>query len=196
MFHCREERMQGPEVAAEPRLVFEHTVEGLFRVALNGKLSPPATRALGQTGIELTRPLLPAYPVETWRRALEITVADVYAQLPPDEAWRRLGHEVIEGLVHTRLGRSLSNAAQLLGPLRFLRRLNTTLRSADNYVRAELKELAPTACEVWINEVMGQPAYYQGLLEASVALAGGCKAHIQLLSREGGGARFQVRWEG
>ena len=188
--------MQVHETVLEPRLVFEHTVEGLFRVALNGKLSPPATRALGQTGIELTRPLLPAYPVETWRRALEITVADVYAQLPPDEAWRRLGHEVLDGLVHTRLGRSLSNAAQLLGPLRFLRRLNTTLRSADNYVRAELKEQAPTTCEVWINEVMDQPAYYQGLLEASVALAGGRKAHSRLLAREGRGARFQVRWEG
>ncbi|MBM7112337.1 DUF2378 family protein [Archangium primigenium] len=175
--------------------VFEHTVEGLFRVALNGRLSPPATRALERTGIELTRPLLPVYPVETWWRALEITVADVYPRLPADEAWRRLGHEVLEGLLYTCMGRSLRSAAGQLGPLGFLRRFNTTLRSADNYVHARLEEEAPTRCAVWINEVMGQPAYYQGLLEASIALAGGRAARAGLLAQEGPAARFHVQWD-
>jgi len=190
--------MHGLERTRAPtarQLVFEHTVEGLFRVALNGQLSPRATRALEDTGIELTRPLLPAYPVETWRRALEITVADVYARLSPEEAWRRLGHEVLDGLVDTHMGRSLRGAAQQLGPLGFLRRFNTTLRSADNYVQARLEERSPTLCEVWINDVMGQPAYYQGMLEASLALAGGRGARARVLGREAGGARFQVEWD-
>ncbi|HEX8536139.1 MAG TPA: TIGR02265 family protein, partial [Cystobacter sp.] len=78
---------------------------------------------------------------------------------------------------------------------RFLRRLNPTLRNADNYVESRVEELGPTSCEVWFNEVMEQPAYHQGLLEALVALAGGRDARTRLLACEGPGARFLVEWE-
>jgi uncharacterized protein (TIGR02265 family) len=177
------------------RWVFEHTVQGLFHVALRGRLSPSAREALCRAGLDLNRPLLPAYSYETWRRALEISALDLYPLLPREEAWRRLGHSVVEGMVETLLGKAMAGVAHLLGPLRSLRRFNGTLRSADNYVESRLEELSPTACRVWINEVMEQPAYYQGILEASVALAGGQRPRARLLSREGAGAWLHVEWD-
>ena len=177
------------------RWVFEHTVEGLFRVSLRDRLSPHAGEALRRAGLDLSRPLLPAYSYETWRRSLEIAVADLHPVQPTDEGWRRMGRDVVNGMVHTLLGKAMVGVARLLGPLRSLRRLNNTLRSADNYVESRLNELSPTACEVWINEVMDQPAYYQGILEASIALAGGRAPRSRVLGRDGAGAWLHVEWE-
>ncbi|OJT25594.1 hypothetical protein BO221_06895 [Archangium sp. Cb G35] len=181
--------------AARRRLVFEHTVDGLFRFSLRSRLSSQAWNGLKAVGIDLSKPLLPAYTYDTWKRALELTVVDLYPLLPREEGWRRLGQEVVNGMVHTVMGRAMVGVARLLGPLRSLRRLNNTLRSADNYVESRLTELSPTSCEVWINEVMGQPAYYQGILEACLALAGGQRARVRVLAREGTGARLHVEWE-
>lgn len=185
----------GRPKAAQRRLVFEHTVEGLYRFSLRSRLSSQAWNGLRAVGIDLARPLLPAYSHETWKRALELTVVDLYPLVSREEGWRRLGQEVVNGMVHTVLGRAMVGVARLLGPLRSLRRLNNTLRSADNYVESRLTELSPTSCEVWINEVMGQPTYYQGILEACIALAGGKRARAHVVAREGAGARLHVEWE-
>jgi uncharacterized protein (TIGR02265 family) len=190
---------RGLEVArsatAQRRLVFEHTVEGLFRYALRARLSAPAWQALREAGVDLSKPLLPAYPYETWRRCLEIAVADLYPALPPAEAWRNLGREMVNGMVHTLMGRAMVGVARLLGPLRSLRRLNNTLRSADNYVESRLTELSPTSCEVWLNEVMDQPGYYQGVLEASLVLAGARAVKTRVVARDGRAALLHVEWE-
>jgi uncharacterized protein (TIGR02265 family) len=185
----------GRSAATQRRLVFEHTFEGLFRFALRERLSAQAWEALRQAGVDLSRPLLPAYSYEMWRRSLELAVADVYPRLPAPEAWRHLGRDVANGMVHTLMGRAMVGVARLLGPLRSLRRLNNTLRSADNYVEARVTELSPTACEVWFNEVMDQPSYYQGVLEASLTMAGARGIQTRVLRREGAGAVLHVEWE-
>jgi uncharacterized protein (TIGR02265 family) len=181
--------------APQRRLVFEHTVEGLFRVSLRHRLSALAWPALREAGLDLSRPLAPAYPYETWKRALEIAVADLYPFLSREEAWRRMGRDVVDGMMRTVMGRAMVGVARLLGPLRSLRRLNSTLRSADNYVESRLTELSSTSCDVWINEVMDQPSYYQGVLEACITLAGGRDVRTRVLSRDGRGAFLHVQWQ-
>jgi uncharacterized protein (TIGR02265 family) len=185
----------GRSAATQRRLVFEHTFEGLFRFALRERLSGQAWEALREAGVDLSRPLLPAYSHETWRRSLELAAADIYPRLPRSEAWRHLGRDVANGMVHTLMGRAMVGVARLLGPLRSLRRFNNTLRSADNYVESRVTELSPTACEVWFNEVMEQPSYYQGVLEASLALAGARNVRTRVLGREGPGAVLHVEWD-
>lgn len=190
------EQEMGEQGSRAPRRwVFGHTVEGLFLVALRGRLSEAAREALCRGGLDLSRPLQPTYSYETWRRSLEISALDLYPLLPREEAWYRLGRSVVEGMVQTLLGRTMAGVARLLGPLRSLRRFNNTLRSAGNYVESRLEELSSTACRVWINEVMGQPAYYQGVLEAGVAVAGGQRPRTRVLSREGSGAWLHVEWD-
>ncbi|WP_257461715.1 DUF2378 family protein [Archangium lipolyticum] len=182
-------------LAPQRRLVFEHTIEGLFRISLRHRLSALAWQSLREAGLDLSRPLAPAYPYETWKRALEISVADLYPFLPREEAWRRMGRDVVDGMMRTVMGRAMVGVSRLLGPLRSLRRLNSTLRSADNYAESRLFELSPNCCEVWINEVMEQPSYYQGVLEACVTLAGGRDVSTRVLSRDGHGAFLHVEWK-
>lgn len=177
------------------RLVFEQTIEGLFLVALRHRLSSTAHAALREAGLDLSNKLLPAYPFETWRRGLEIAVADVYPELPRAESYRRLGRDLVEGMTRTGLGRAAASVGRLLGPTRALRRINATFASADNIVQARHRELSPTRFELSLNEVMGQPTFHQGVLEACLPLAGARGLRVEVLSVEGTGATYAVEWE-
>jgi uncharacterized protein (TIGR02265 family) len=181
--------------ALQRRVVFDHTVEGLFLISLKGRLSDTAAARLRAEGMDLSKKLLPAYSFETWKRCLEIAVMDLYKGLPRPEGYRRLGHDVVQGMCKTVIGRAMVSVARLLGPLRALRRLDHNLHSADNYVQARLTELSSNWCEVWINEVMEQPAYYQGILEACLEMAGARAIRVELIGREDSGASFLVQWE-
>ncbi len=191
------EGMQGAAetLVARPRWVFEHTVEGLFRMALGTRLSAAAQQALREAGLDLSRRLLPAYSQDTWKRCLAIAAKDLYPHLSPAEAWRRLGTELMGGLAQTVMGRPMSSVARMLGPLRWLRRLQHTLRGLDNVVEVRLTELSPTACELHFNEVMEQPGFYQGVLEACLAQAGARQVRARVIRREGAGATLHVEWE-
>jgi uncharacterized protein (TIGR02265 family) len=188
------ERIAGTAVA-RPRWVFEHTVEGLFRMALGTRLSLAAQQALREAGLDLSQRLLPAYSHDTWKRCLAIAAEDLYPRVPRPEGWRRLGSELILGLSQTAMGRAMSSVARMLGPLRWLRRLQHTLRGLDNVVEVRLTELGPTACELHFNDVMEQPAFYQGLLEACLTQAGARQVHTRVVQREGAGATLHVEWE-
>ncbi len=176
-------------------VVFDHTVEGLFLIALKGRLSSMAAARLRAEGMDLSKKLLPAYGFETWRKCLEIAVTDLYGKLPRAEGYRRLGHDVVKGMCKTVIGRAMLGVARLLGPLRALRRLDHNLHSADNYVQARLTELSSNWCEVELNEVMEQPGYYQGILEACLEMAGAKEIRVELIARAGRGASFLVQWK-
>ena len=176
-------------------VVFDHTVEGLFLIALQGRLSAVAAARLRAEGLDLSKKLQPAYSFETWRKCLEVAVTDLYGRVPKAEGYRRLGHDVVKGMGKTVIGKAMVGVARLLGPLRALRRLDHNLHSADNYVQARLTELSSNWCEVAINEVMEQPGYYQGILEACLEMAGAKCIRVELLAREGRGASFLVQWQ-
>jgi uncharacterized protein (TIGR02265 family) len=192
-----EPRLTGskPAPAMQRWVVFDHTVEGLFLIALQGRLSTMAMARLRAEGIDLSKKLQPAYSFEIWKRCLEVAVTDLYGRLPRAEGYRRLGHEMVQGMGKTVMGRAMVGVARLLGPLRALRRLDHNLHSADNYVQARLTELASNWCEVWINEVMDQPGYYQGILEACLEMAGAHGIRVEMIAREGSGASFLVQWK-
>ncbi|XXF79827.1 DUF2378 family protein [Myxococcaceae bacterium GXIMD 01537] len=177
------------------RMVFEHTVEGLFHEGLRRRLSSSARATLREAGLDLGNKLRPAYPFETWRRCLDIAVEDLYRSQGRPEGYRLLGHEFIAGLAQTPLGRATVRVARLLGPLRSLRRLNPTLGGADPFLESRLTELDSTRCELWLNEVMDQPTYALGILEAWLPLAGAQLVRVAVRSREALGATYLLEWK-
>ncbi|NMO22800.1 DUF2378 family protein [Pyxidicoccus fallax] len=191
-------RALGEQVRAEPvpqrRLIFEHTVSWLLQPAVRLRLSPTAYAALKEVGLDVTERLRPAYSFDTWRRSLAIIAADLYPTTPLDESYRLLGRALVRGVELTTMGRAMVSMARLLGPLRSLRRMNETFRSADNYVESRFTQCGPTHCELWINEVMDRPGYYQGVLEAGLELVGARDARVEVLSRDGDGATYSVSW--
>ena len=178
----------------DERVVFGNTFHGLFQIALHGRLSSTARSALGRMGLHVDRQPLPFYPASVWRPSLDIIVRDLFPDLHLEEAYRRLGQKMVTDVSETVLGRGTLAFGRALGPRRLLMRMNHNFRNADNYVQMQLKELAPTAYEVHINETLGIPSYYQGLLEAALEASGAREPQVHHVRTVGSGCTYHVEW--
>ena len=178
----------------DERVVFGNTFHGLFQIALHGRISTAARSALGRMGLHLDRQPLPFYPASVWRPSLDIIVRDLFPDLHLEEAYRRLGQKMVTEVSETVLGRGMLALGRALGPRRLLMRMNHNFRNADNYVQLQLKELAPTAYEVHINETLGVPSYYQGILEAALGSTGAREPHVQRVRTDDTHCTYRVEW--
>ncbi len=177
----------------DERGVFGNAFHGLFQLA-HGRLSLGARSALGRMGLQLDCQPQSFYPLSVWRPSLDIVVRELYPNLQRDEALRRLGQQMVLGVSETVLGRGMLALGRALGPRRLLMRMNHNFRNADNYVQMQLTELSPTAYEVWINETLGMPSYYQGILEAALGATGVREPRVRSVRVEGGSATYHVEW--
>ncbi len=179
---------------AQERVVFGNTIHGLFQIALHGRLSNGARGALRHMGLDIERQPQASYPAAIWRPSLDIVVKDLFPELQLDEAYRRLGQKMVTDVCESMLGRGMLALGRALGPRRLLLRLNHGFRNADNYVQARLTELTPCAWEVCINETLGMPTYYQGILEAALCGCGARDPHVQRMRVEGPSCTYRVEW--
>jgi uncharacterized protein (TIGR02265 family) len=180
---------------ADKRVVFGNTAHGLFQVALKGKLSPGALEQLRAAGLDVDREVAVAYPFAQWKRLLEIAALDFSPSVGRDEAYRRLGEQLVLGLVETVPGRAMMAMGRLMGPAKTLARMNRNFRNSDNFVQGRLTELGPGHFEFWLNETLGQPTFYQGILLASVAVAGAREPRVDIVSVEEPACTYHIHWK-
>jgi uncharacterized protein (TIGR02265 family) len=159
-------------VPLEQRLVYVQVVEGLLQHGLQGKVSPRLKQRLRQVGVDLDRPLLPAYPVPLWTHCLSVIVEETYPGVPREEAFRRLAETHVQGYGRTVIGRAVYGVMRLLGPRRLVQRLPQTLHATDNYTEAELVERGPTTYEMKMNSALDQPGYVESLFESMLRVGG------------------------
>ncbi len=183
-----------PVVRPEERVVFASVVEGLVRHGLQGHVSLRLRERLRQEGVDIDRPLLPAYPVPTWSRCLNIIAEESFPGLPPEEAFRRLATRHVEGYGHTLFGRAVYRVMRLLGPRRMVQRLPQTLRGTDNYTDAELVEVGPAAFEMRMNSVLYAPGYVEALFEAMLRVAGAQSPQVVTTRVEEGHTTYRLTW--
>lgn len=159
-------------VPVEQRLVYVQVVEGLLQHGLHGRVTPRLKQRLRQVGIDLDRPLLPAYPVPLWTHCLSVIIEETYPGLPREEAFRRLAETHVQGYGRTVIGRAVYGVMRLLGPRRLVQRLPQTLRATDNYTEVELLERGPTTYEMKMNSVLETPGYVEALFESLLRVGG------------------------
>jgi uncharacterized protein (TIGR02265 family) len=177
----------------DERVVFGNTFHGLFQIARR-RLSPGARSALGRMGLHLDAQPLPFYPASVLRPSLDIVVRDLFPELHLEEAYRQLGQKMVTEVSETVLGRGMLALGRALGPRRLLMRMNHNFRNADNYVQLHLTELGPTAYEVLINETLGMPSYYQGIIEAALGASGAREPHVLRMRMDGSSCTYRVEW--
>jgi len=183
-----------PEVRLEERLVFAPVVEGLIRHGLQGHVSPRLRERLRLVGLDLDRPLLPAYPVPMWANCLRIIAEETFPEVPLEEGFRRLATRHVEGYGHTLFGRAVYRVMRLLGPRRMVQRLPQTLRGTDNYTEAEVVEVGPRAFEMRMNSVVPAPGYVEALFEAMLRVAGAEAPHVEKTRVEAAHTTYRLAW--
>lgn len=176
-----------------PHVVFAPTFEGLFHKGLLGRVTPRLGQRLLAAGIDL-RKLAPAYPEESWAKAVRIAAEEVYPQLPFDEAAWRLGEDSIRGFSSTMIGQATIALLKVVGPKRALTRIERSFGSGNNYLETKVTERGPADVEIWFSDVHQQPGLYGGILRGVAALLGAKSMSVDLVSSEGAGATFRLRW--
>lgn len=184
----------GRVLAPQEQVVFAHTVEGLFLRALGGQVPPALREQVRELGIDLTRKLLPAYPVLTWNQVLEATLAALYPGEPVPQAARKLGERMMDGYRNTLVGQALLALARIIGPRRALLRSRQNWRSGNNYSEVQVEELAPTDFRLTFNERSVSRWVSQGLLAAGLTFAGAQALSVELESYAESEVVYRITW--
>jgi uncharacterized protein (TIGR02265 family) len=173
----------------EERLVFQIAVKSLFDSL--AKTAQPAVAAQWKAlGIDIDR-LLPAYPLETWWKAIEVAAAQGTGE--PVARLRSLGLRLVERYADSLMGRATLPLVRVLGPKRSLLRSQTTFRSGNNYLEVESEVLEPCCVRLTVNENSINSQLIAGSFEGLVRYAGAKDPEVTL-RLEPNRTVYEVRW--
>lgn len=175
------------------KLIFAQTFEGLFR-SVQTRLTPALQQGLKQRGVDLTRPLLPAYSHEVFTEVMLYLAAQLHPLIEEDEAVTLLGRGFMEGFGETMIGRAMLAAMRLIGPRRTLERVSRQFRAGNNFTETKLTPVNERTFELWINEVR-LPGWYIGIVSRGLELAGGAQVKVEIIGREGRSGTFRITWQ-
>ncbi|MBX5480578.1 MAG: DUF2378 family protein [Myxococcaceae bacterium] len=177
------------------QLEFARSIEGTFLKGLGPDLTPEVKDKLRAAGLDLDRTLLPAYPAEEFHRWVRLAAAEVFPDVPEEEACRHIGFRTIAGLEDTVIGRALAAGLKLMGPKRSLQRLDRIFRNNNNYQQATLTELGERSVRVGLSNVFELPSFYQGVFEAAMKVTGAKQPRVTVVDATPPGVVFQVEWD-
>ncbi|MCI0573150.1 MAG: DUF2378 family protein [Myxococcaceae bacterium] len=178
----------------ETELVFQQTVEGLFHVGLRGRVTPELEARLRNAGLDLSRPLAPAYPRSAWNHFIRLTAETLWPDSPPELAYHALGRQLLTGYAETLVGKALATIQRLVGPKRTLERMTHNFRSGANYNLTRVTHVGPGEALFWMNEPHLHPSYVAGILDAALCLAGAEHVDIRVLARDTEGCTYRIHW--
>lgn len=181
--------MQSPD----DHLVFSHTIDVLFRKTLVAHLTPDVEARLREVGINLSRPLEPAYPMRVFDDAMEVMAVHGMAHLEKGEALRKIGELQVDSFTQTFLGKATFQFLKLLSRERFLKRMTQSWRQANNFVEATVTARPDGSLLVRINDVGRFPEVIQGVQLAAFKAAGHA-VEIEIGARDGLACEYQLRF--
>jgi len=179
-------------IEPKEKLVFDFTMESLLRT-FPPPHTPAQTAALTAMGLEPGKPLLPAYPMESFLKLNQYIASQRWPKLPPEEAHRALGRAFVGGYGESFMGKALVSLAKVVGPHRLLERMNRNFRSANNYTETKLERLAPSTYELWFNYVV-LPGFYQGVVETGLELSGAKSPSVTLARLQSRAPTYRIHW--
>ncbi len=181
---------------SDEQLVFGPTLEGLFVRGLKGKLGPELIAQLRARGLDVMKPMMPAYPRKVVNECVELTAKTLFPDVPVSEAFYRVGKHVTPGLRDTALGAATMTMVKLVGPKRTLGRLARTFRSTNNYMKVTLRELAATTFELDLEPSNEYPTYMQAVMEDMLTVAGAKELSVEVLVHDKKSERctYRIAW--
>lgn len=178
----------------ETEVVYESTVDVLFRRALKSRMTERCRARLKEAGIDLDAPLKSTYPRLTFIRGLIIATEDLFPGMLRDKAMFELGGLVFSHFSETLVGRTALTLMKILGPRRTLGRMTQSYQSSNNFMEARVTERAPTHVELWLSQCSGVPTYYLGGIYRAFTLIGVQGLDVGVKAIEGNACVLAISW--
>jgi uncharacterized protein (TIGR02265 family) len=180
---------------SEQQLVFNHTVQGLFSRSFPDGVPPELKAQLRAVGVDLDKPLLPAYPTSVWARCIALGAQAAFPEDRREVAWRKLGERMIDGYQDFMIGRAMFSLLQVLGPRRTLQRAQKNFRTGNNYSEVRVSDVSPTELELWFNETDDVLRHFTvGLVLAGMRAGGAHEPQVRLHDVDAKGFTLRASW--
>lgn len=175
--------------------IFDHFLDALLNHGLASRMTKRARERLAGAGLDLSQPLLPAYPRSQWTTFNTILVEELFPGSTRDQALEQIGRATVEGYRHTTLGQAILARVKRGDPLRALQRLPNVLRGLRTRSESRITSLGERECEVWIGD-SATPTFMMGVLEGLLAYAGVVEPRVELVHQEGRDITLRATWTG
>ena len=174
-------------------LVFSSTFDALAR-ALGSRLTVESKARFKALGVNYDAPeLLPAYPFETWVKAMDLGAELVMPNASQEARHEAMGRRMVDSYGETLVGKALLTAMRVIGPRRTLERMARNLRTANNYTETKVTVAPDGAYHLWCSKV-ASTSFYRGMLQRGVEVAGGKSVTVTPLAHDETGATFSISW--
>ena len=120
---------------------FGSAFESLYLQALGDRSTPGLQKDMRALGLDLSKPLLPAYPFEVWYGALLLTATTLNPTVSREEAVERMGRLFLAGFQRTLLGGAVLQLARVIGVERSLVRMDRNARTSSNVFVSSVEKL-------------------------------------------------------
>jgi uncharacterized protein (TIGR02265 family) len=164
-------------------VAFDQLMEGLLIHAMKDRLDLAARERLLALGVDISRPLLSAYPLVTLLGTLKLCAELRYPELPREDARYQLGLRTLEGFGSTPMGKALFGMARMWGARRMLGHMTRVLQTGINFARARSRDLPNGDVDVTV-EVLSEfrdsithrpgvdPYFVRGIIAQLVEICG------------------------
>jgi uncharacterized protein (TIGR02265 family) len=122
-------------------VIFSQMFEALVMHAMRGKLGPDVMRSIEAAGVDLSQPLLVAYPLTVWYDTVWACAQVLYPAMSRTDAMYTTGRKVADGYSHTTMGKALFSGLRKLGWQRALGQMARSLRTGGNFLASHSNEL-------------------------------------------------------
>ena len=154
------------------RVWFPDAVESLWVKGLGDKLTPDLKRQLKELGLDLGPPLLPGYPAEVIGRATNFIAPKLFPELSLEAGIYRMGEIAVDQFAYSLLGRALFPMLRVFGARRAVQRMQSNLRTSNNFVIVEVTEVAPERFRLVIRHTDGMPTFWKALADRGLHHSG------------------------
>jgi len=152
--------------SGDARVVYEHSIEGMYLKGHPQALTPQVKAALKAVGIDLDAKLKSVYPAELVNEASRVFRRLAYAHEPDDmKAYKAMGVATVDGYFNTTLGKAATAVLRLVGFKRLIDRLPQAMSGGSNYTFVNVTWKGPTEAHVLVSDVEPHPGINLGVLE-------------------------------
>ncbi len=177
----------------KPKLVYQELVESTFLRALEGRLDAATCERLREAGLDLEKPLQPAYTLETWNRCMAIAAEALFERVD-GSAYFELGRLFAGSYNRGFMGKAMFRFAGQVGIKRALNRPRTFERMS-NFTQARIRDLGPNGLEVDLSGGESPAEFTQGSLQSSLEAMGARAVAVLIVDRRREGTTFHLTWD-
>ncbi|MDP3235759.1 MAG: DUF2378 family protein [Myxococcales bacterium] len=165
--------------------------EGLFARAVT--VSAELARELKACGYDVKNPDTGASGA-VFSACVEAGRRSVHPTKSPDEGQRELGRAFVRGFRETILGRVLTTALPILGPVRFLPRVPGRLASLRRDATVTVTVTGATSASLQFADLQQLSSFFAGVIEGALLYSKARSPRV-VVTLEPGGYRLDATWE-